>query len=461
MTMNFMNDVKTKLIQAIDNTKTLSQEDLNQTFAKARILIDDGVLLLSSISQYPQNHFVQVATFVLNGRDANKAFYKRTASMSHERFSSPTKASARNRFLCDAMDMMAALVRDDLPAQQRILLHHNLTRNVFESCIDDLLADSAAYLDATHALVSAPRDQKFAYEQVVARIESKYACTKPHFLYGTIRHLRRLRAAIRVLYGRVLEAYTRIVLLNAKKTAGSIAQESDSFQFGSIGLMRAISLYDHCGNMRFANFATAWIRQSILYQLKDGANTIRVPLNVWQQFSRIERHRAQLEAIHGPLSYEDLADKLGMTVRSLSDIYTSIRAAHPESIDVRSSGRQSKGKDAGRPRIPSDVDSQPAVFNELLDTRVDDLQDLLDVGVRAVSPLDDLNYREKLVICLSYGLLDQLPPKTDTSEEWAAFEILVEKYRQRHFFRKSSPGVDTTVAQTGRPHNRHEVNQHG
>lgn len=432
--MHDSNDVKTKLIAAIDKTRTIPQEELNQIFAKVRMQLDAGVLLLSSISTLPQRTFLDLASSVLNGEAANKAFYKRSANLALSTFITPSKDSARQIFLCDTMTMLAAMARGDLPAQQRLLVRHNLTRNIFEDCIDDFLKLCDRYEAHAEAACTPVMEQQWQHTREMAVMEARAGAIRPYFFYGAIRYLRRTRSAIRIQYARVLEAYTRIVLQQAKRTAGSVAQESDSFQHGALGLLRAISLYDHCSYMRFSNFAPLWIKQSVLYNIKDGANTVRVPLNIWQQSSQLEKSRVLLEAKYGAMSHEELADRLGLTTKSVSSIYTAIRAAHPESIDAPTSASRSGGNSRSRhdTRIPSATDSSHAL-SDVFDTRVDDLHDLMDAGARTALPLQDLGYREHLVMCLSYGLLDQLPQKLGTSEDQRALDIVVEKYRQRSF----------------------------
>jgi len=428
-----VNDVKTKLIAAIDKTRTIPQEELNQIFAKVRMHLDGGVLLLSSICTFPQKTFLHIASCVMNGEAANKAFYKRSANLALDTFITPSKDSARKIFLCDAMSMMSAMVRNDLPVQQRLLVRHNLTRNIFEDAIDDFLRLCGRYEYHAEAACTQVLDQQFLHAQELATVEARLGATRPYFFYGALRYLRRLRTVIRTMYARVLEAYTRIVLQAAKRTAGSIAQESDSFQHGSLGLLRAISLYDHCSYMRFSNFAPLWIKQSILYQIKDTANTVRVPLNIWQQSSQLEKSRVLLEAKFGALSHEELADRLGLTAKSVSSIYTAIKAAHPESIDAPTSASRGGGNARSRhdTRIPNAADSSPHALSDVFDTRVDDIRDILDAGARTALPLQDLAYREQVVMCLNYGLMDQLPQKPDTSEDQRVLDVLIEKYRQR------------------------------
>ncbi len=427
------NDVKSKLIAAIDKTRTIPQEDLNQIFAKVRMHLDSGVLLLSSICTFPQKTYLRIASVVMNGDAANKAFYKRSANLALDTFITPSKDAARQIFLCDAMSMMSALARGDQSAQQRLLVRHNLTRNIFEDCIDDFLRICSRYESHAEAACTTVTDQQFLHTQELAIMESRLGATRPYFFYGAIRYLRRLRSAIRVMYSKILEAYTRIVLQQAKRTAGSVAQESDSFQNGAIGLLRAISSYDHCSYMRFSNFAPLWIKQRILYDIKDGANTVRVPLNIWQQSSQLEKNRVILEAKHGTLSHEELADRLGLTAKSVSSIYTAVKAAHPESIDApTSASRGGNAKSRHDTHFASAADSSHALSN-VFDTRVDDIRDLMDAGARTALPLQDLGYREQLVMCLTYGLIDQMPQKLDTSEDQRTLDVLVEKYRQRSF----------------------------
>lgn len=228
-------------------------------------------------------------------------------------------------------------------------------------------------------------------------------------------------------------------------------------------MLRATSLYDHCGYTRFSNFAASWINQHILFSIKDEANNVRVPLNIWQQHSHLEKERIPLEAKFGPLSYEELASKLGLTVRQVSDVYTAIRAAHPESIDAPTAASRNSKRNVSR-SVPVANDAQPAIFDELLDTRIDDMQSLYETGAKATGPLSSLPYREAFVLCLSYGLLDELPEKPDFSEEQRAHDVLVEKYRQQ-FTQAPRPGEDNrkqeaTVGTVHQLQQRQEVN-HG
>ncbi|HZD55778.1 MAG TPA: sigma-70 family RNA polymerase sigma factor [Anaerolineales bacterium] len=112
----------------------------------------------------------------------------------------------------------------------------------------------------------------------------------------------------------LIRANTRLVISVARKYMGRGLPFLDLVQEGNIGLMRAAKKYDYHRGYKFSTYATWWIRQAITRALADQARTIRLPVHMGDQISRMmrEQHRLQQELGRTPTT-EELADALDVT----------------------------------------------------------------------------------------------------------------------------------------------------
>jgi RNA polymerase primary sigma factor len=94
----------------------------------------------------------------------------------------------------------------------------------------------------------------------------------------------------------MIESNLGLVRAVARTFRGSAVPFADLVQEGTIGLVRAVELFDHRRGTKFSTYAVWWIRRSMGDAIA-GSNVIRVPSKANQQLAAVRRAEAQLERL--------------------------------------------------------------------------------------------------------------------------------------------------------------------
>ncbi len=117
---------------------------------------------------------------------------------------------------------------------------------------------------------------------------------------------------------KLIECNLRLVVSVAKNYLNRGCQLIDLVQEGNIGLMKAADRYDINREVKFATYATYWIRQAIIKYINDKSRNIRIPIDLQNKINKYNKAIISLESkLHRSPSLEEIADELNTTVETI------------------------------------------------------------------------------------------------------------------------------------------------
>ncbi len=426
-----MNGIREKIF----SLPLLPQRNVVELFHELDKTLDhsvDAVLYRSNfVERYLVDVIAEVAASVTHGR----TIYGGARPSSESSPRGPTRAVFKRasdiRFLERAINIVHALAvyqddpQDPHKRQTKRLLHDvRFVRLVYEEVMESFRHTTAHYTTRLTAAVEAHRTFHGA--------DDRDATSTAATLYGEIddqitaieqavgvdrQDLYHLCRAVEDDYRQQIEyrdqiyrPYLRIAYKEAKKHATNDQQTLENFQNGAQGLLRAISCYDLSKNVSFSSYAHWWVRQAILFHIKDSSNFVKLPVTTWQTYTAVEKRRAKLASRDGDDSIEALARATGHTVDKLKDVYDSVRSSHVHSLDYEV---DESGKMLLIDVLPDERDHETQ--------RIERLRDNVEDRLQALDP------EERWLVMLHYGLLDLLTDKAPVTPA----DIAREKLHQR------------------------------
>lgn len=205
--------------------------------------------------------------------------------------------------------------------------------------------------------------------------------------------IRRARSGDEQALHAMVNANLRFVVSVAKEYTGCGLSFNELISEGNYGLLEAARRFDETRGFKFITYAVWWIRQAILKALAEQGKAARPPMSQVNDLQKVEKRAGRLlQKLGRDPTLNELADESGISVERIRNALEL--GQRDLSLDAPLYGDEEDtllSSFAGKQSRP-EAELEQAALNQAMETC-----------------LDDLEPRERRIVCAYFGLRQQTP----------------------------------------------------